>query len=248
VRAVAGAGRARCRQFGSSAASGHRWADLSVILAPVVSTATQFTREAQQLLRAPGHFEWSTVTLLALAVYVYAVEIQRANWSAVLAGIAFWLMDWVNEIVNALVLHFDGHAALWTVTGQSSFVILIGLTVEISLFFAINGVVFVKLLPADRSARVLGIPNRWALAVSLSIVSVGVELLLHADGVFHWYYWWWNVASFPVIVVFGYLTFYVATFWVYDMDSRRRQLQVVGSLAGTVLAAGLVFGPLLGWL
>ncbi len=147
-----------------------------------MSTATQFTREAEHLLRAPGRFEWSTVTLLALVVYVYAVEVERSNWSAVLAGIAFWLMDWANEIVNALVLHFDGHAALWTVTGQSSFVILIGLTIEISLFFAINGVVFVKLLPSDRSTRVFGLPNRWALAIGLSVVSVGVELLLHADG------------------------------------------------------------------
>lgn len=214
----------------------------------MVSTVSSFTRQAEHLLRAPGHFEWSTIPLLALVVYVYAVEIERSNWSAVLAGIAFWLMDWVNEIANALVLHFDGHAALWTVTGQSSFVILIGLTIEISLFFAINGVVFVKLLPADRSVRILGLPNRWALAIGLSLVSVGVELLLHADGVFHWYYWWWNVASFPVIVVFGYLTFYVVAFWVYDMPSRMRQLQVVGSLGATVLACGLLFGPLLGWI
>jgi hypothetical protein len=213
-----------------------------------VSTATQFTREAEHLLRAPGRFEWSTVTLLALVVYVYAIEIERSNWNAVLAGVAFWLMDWANEIANALVLHFDGHAALWTVTGQSSFVILIGLTVEISLFFAINGVVFVKLLPGDPSARILGLPNRWALATALSVVSVGVELLLHADGVFHWYYWWWNVASFPVIVVFGYLTFYVVAFRVYDMASRARQLRVVGSLAAGVLTCGVVFGPLLGWI
>ncbi len=126
--------------------------------------------------------------------------------------------------------------------------ILIGLTIEISLFFAINGVIFTKLLPADHSVRILGLPNRWALAIGLSLTSVGVELLLHADGVFHWYYWWWNVASFPVIVVFGYLTFYVATFWVYDMSERRRQLQVVGSLAALVLTAGLVFGPLLDWI
>jgi hypothetical protein len=214
----------------------------------VVSTVSSFTPQAEHLLRAPGHFEWSTIPLLALVVYVYVVEIERSNWSAVLAGIAFWLMDWVNEIANALVLHFDGHAALWTVTGQSSFVILIGLTVEISLFFAINGVVFAKLLPADRSVRILGLPNRWVLAIGLSLVSVGVELLLHADGVFHWYYWWWNVASFPVIVVFGYLTFYVVAFWVYDMPSRMRQLQVVGSLGATVLACGLLFGPLLGWI
>jgi len=213
-----------------------------------VAVVTQFTREAQHLLRATGMFNWSTVTLLALVVYVYSVEVERANWNAVLAGIAFWLMDWANEIANALVLHFDGHAALWTVTGTSSYVILIGLTVEISLFFAINGVIFAKLLPKDPAERILGLPGRWALAVGLSLVSVGVELLLHADGVFHWYYWWWNVASFPVIVVFGYLTFYVVAFTVHDMASRARQLQTVGFLAGLDLAAGLIFGPLLGWL
>ncbi|MGO9319372.1 MAG: hypothetical protein ACLQBY_01005 [Solirubrobacteraceae bacterium] len=214
----------------------------------LAASVPEFTREAQHLLRAPGLFDWSTVTLLALAVYVYAVEVERANWSVVLAGLAFWLMDWANEIVNALVLHFDGHAALWTVTGHSSFVILIGLTVEISLFFAINGVVFAKLLPAERSARILGLPSRWAMAIALSLVSVGVELLLHADGVFHWYYWWWNVASFPVIVVFGYLTFYVVSFTVFYMPRRARQIQAVGLLAGVDLIAGLVFGPLLGWI
>lgn len=213
-----------------------------------MATVPQFTLQAERLLRAGGMFQWSTVTLLALVVYVYAVEVERANWSAILAGLTFWLMDWANEIVNALVLHFNGRAALWTVTGSSSFVILIGLTIEITLFFAINGIVFTKLLPADRSLRILGLPNRWALSIALSLVSVGVELLLHADGVFHWYYRWWNVASFPVIVVFGYLTFYVATFWVYDMPDRRHQLQVVGSLAALVLSAGLVFGPLLGWI
>jgi len=207
-----------------------------------------FTREAEQMLRAHGQFDWSTVTLLGLAVYVYAVEVERANWSVVLAGLAFWLMDWANEIVNALVLHFNGNAALWTVTGHTSYLILIGLTIEISLFFAINGVVFAKVLPADRDARILGIPNRWAIAVALSLVSVGVELLLHADGVFHWYYWWWNVASFPVIVVLGYLTFYVVSFWVHDMSSRSRQLMTVGALAAIDLVAGIVFGPVLGWL
>jgi hypothetical protein len=219
-----------------------------MLVSQLAAGVPEFTREAEHLLRAPGLFDWSTVTLLALAVYVYAVEVEKANWSVVLAGLAFWLMDWANEIANALVLHFDGHAALWTVTGRSSFVILIGLTVEISLFFAINGVVFAKLLPADRSARVLGLPYRWAASIALSLVSVGVELLLHADGVFHWYYWWWNVASFPVIVVFGYLTFYVVSFTVFYAPARTRQLQLVGGLATLDLVAGLVFGPLLGWI
>jgi hypothetical protein len=214
----------------------------------VLAAATQFTREAEHALRAPGLFHWSTVTLLALVVYVYSVEVQRGDWSAILAGLAFWLMDWFNEIVNALVLHVNGDAALWTVTGASSYVILIGLTIEISLFFAINGIVYVKLLPAERSVRILGIPNRWAIALALSLVSVAVELLLHELGVFHWHYWWWNVASFPVIVVFGYLTFYIVAFVVYDAPRRSTQLAIVGSLAVFNLAAGILFGPLLGWI
>jgi hypothetical protein len=213
-----------------------------------VGAVTSFTREAEHLLRHLGLFNWSTVTLLALVVYVYAVEVERENWNAVLAGLAFWLMDWANEIVNALVLHFDGHAALWTVTGNTSYLILIGLTIEITLFFAINGVIFAKLLRPDPEDKILGLPNRWALSIGLSLVSVGVELLLHADGVFHWYYWWWNVATFPVIVVFGYLTFYVVAFKVHDLRSRVRQIQVVSSLAALDLIAGLVFGPLLGWI
>jgi hypothetical protein len=207
-----------------------------------------YVREAQLLLRAPGHFYWSTVTLLGLVVYVYTVEIERSNWNAVLAGLAFWLMDWVNEIANALVLHFHGYAPIWTVTGHSSFVILIGLNVEISLLFLFAGVVFTKMLPKDRAVKILGLPNRWAFAIALSLFSVGVELLLHADGVFHWAYWWWNVATFPVIVVFGYLTFYVVCFWVYDMRSRARQLKVVGALAALNLTAGLLFSPILGWI
>ena len=108
--------------------------------------------------------------------------------------------------------------------------ILIGLTVEISLFFAINGVVFAKLLPPDRTrAHPRASPTAGRCRSALSLVSVGVELLLHADGVFHWYYWWWNVASFPVIVVFGYLTFYVVAFTVFYMPRRTRQLQLVGA-------------------
>jgi hypothetical protein len=203
---------------------------------------------AEHLLRAPGHFAWSTVTLLGLVIYVYAVEIERRNWNVVLAGLAFWLMDWINEIANALVLHFTKHAAIWTVTGNTSYLILIGLTVEISLLFLVSGVVFAKLLPADRRLRILGLPNRWALALGLSLFSVGVELLLREVGVFHWAYWWWNVQSLPVIVVLGYLTFFVVSFTVYDMPSRRGQLWVVGTLTGLDAIGLLIFGPVLGWI
>ncbi len=200
------------------------------------------------MLRHGRTFEWSTIPLLALTVYVYAVEVERRRWDIVLAGLSLWLFDWFNELVNSAVLHISGQAALWTVTGRTSYLILIGLTIEISFFFLIAGIVFVKMLPADRHARVLGIPNRVVMVAVMSLISVGVELLLHSTGYFHWHYWWWNVATFPVIAVFGYATFFATAAWVYDMGSdHRRQLRVVGGLLTVDLVLGIAFA-LAGWL
>lgn len=40
--------------------------------------------------------------LFALVVYVYAVEVERHNWSLVFAGLAFWGMDWFNTFGKRL--------------------------------------------------------------------------------------------------------------------------------------------------
>src|SRR5918996_178640 len=105
---------------------------------------TEPVREADRILRDGSTFEWSTVALLGFVFYVYAVEIERRRWDIVLAGLAFWLMDWFNELVNSAVLHATDRAPIWTVTGDTSYLILVGLTIEISLLFAISGVAFVK--------------------------------------------------------------------------------------------------------
>jgi hypothetical protein len=214
----------------------------------VLSAVTEFTRQAERLLRDGSTFEWSTVPLLGFAVYVYAVEIERRRFDIVLAGLALWLMDWFNELVNSAVLHISDRAALWTVTGHTSYLILIGLTIEIWLFFAIAGIVFVKQLPRDPHQRILGLPNRPLFVVVFSCISVGVEVLLHATGYFHWEYWWWNVPFVPLIVIFGYGTFYAVAAWVYDMGTNtRRQLKVVGAMAAADLGTGVALG-LAGWL
>lgn len=209
---------------------------------------TDFTREAQELLRDGSTFSWSTVTLLGLCMYVYAVEVERRRWDIILAGLAFWLMDWFNELVNSAILGVTDRAALWTVTGDTSFLILIGLTIEISLLFLISGVVFVKSLPPDPRTRILGVPNRVFLALAFSVFAVVVEYFLEWTGYFHWEYWWWNTGfPFP-IVIFGYATFFAIAAWVYDMrDDQRRQLRVVGGLAAIDVALAVAFG-LAGWL
>jgi hypothetical protein len=207
-----------------------------------------FVREAERLLRDSGNFHWSTVTLLGLVVYVYAVEVERRRVDIVLAGLAFWLMDWFNELANSAIYHASGEAPLWTVTGHTSYVILIGLTIEISLLFLVAGVAFVKQLPADPRMRVLGVNNRLLLVFAFSCFCVLVEVLLHAIDVFHWHYWWWNVPFVPLIVVFGYMTFFGMAAWVYDMGGDRpRQLRVVGTIAAVDAVGAIALGAA-GWL
>lgn len=213
-----------------------------------LATRTDFTLRAERLVRDPSLFKWYAIALLALVIYAYANEVERRRFDIIAAGLAVWLADWFNEIVNSLVLEATDRAPLWATTGPTAYQFLVGLNVEISFMFALAGIVYAKLLPPDRSVRVLGMPNRLAIALGLSIVSVAVELFLNAAGTFHWEYWWWNTPFVPLIVVFGYLWFYLYAAWVYDAPTPRRRWTRIGALAAVDVAMGLVFGVGFGWL
>ncbi len=209
---------------------------------------TKSALEALQHLRDPGTFQWYVIPLFAFVVYVYAVEIERKNWNLVFAGLAFWGMDWFNEIWNALVFHFTQYAPVWGAPGKSAYEILIGLNIEISFMFAIAGISFAKLLPSDKKLKILGIPNRWFFAVLDSIFCVLIEMLLHAVGALTWDYSWWNASAPVLIVIFGYLTFFVVSFWVFDMKTVRKKIITTGVIYAVDIIAILIFGVLLGWL
>ena len=126
---------------------------------------TESSLEALRILRDGAQFQWYVIPLFALVVYVYAVEIERKNWNLVLAGLAYWGMDWFNEIWNGLVFHFTQYAPVWGAPGDTAFLLLIGLNIEICFMFAIAGIAFGKMLPPDKKLRILGIPNRLVIAV-----------------------------------------------------------------------------------
>src|SRR2546423_8717531 len=213
-----------------------------------VAVHTEATRQAERLVRGPTLVKWSAVALLAFVLYAYANEVVRVRLDVVAEGLAVWFADWFNEIVNSLVLQATDRAPLWATTGPTAYQFLVGLNVEISFMFALAGIVYAKLLPADRRARVLGMPNRLAVALGLSVVSVAVELFLNAAGTFHWHYWWWNKPFVLLIVVFGYLWFYLFAAWVYDAPDDRTRWRRVGALAAIDVVMALVFGVGFGWL
>jgi hypothetical protein len=209
---------------------------------------TESASQAMAILRNPATFQWYVITLFALTVYVYAVEVERRNWSLVFAGLAFWGMDWFNEIWNGLVFHFTNYAPVWGAPGQTAYLLLIGLNIEICFMFAIAGVAFCKMLPADKSLKILGLPNRLVFAILGSIFCVIVELLLNAANALTWDYAWWNVGAPWLIFLIGYLPFFLVSFWVFDMPTMKQKVITVGTILGFDLICLILFAGVLHWI
>ena len=209
---------------------------------------SDFSQQALTILRDGSQFQWYVIPLLAFVFYVYAVEMEKKNYTLVLAGLAFWGMDWFNEIMNSIFFHLNGFAPLWCTPGDTAFLILIGLNIEIMFMFAVSGIVWTKLLLPDKEDKILGIPNSWFVAVAGSIFCVIVEFLLNAVDALTWDWAFWDMNTPWLIFLFGYLTFFVAAFWVYDMPTMNKRLVTVGVIWGFDVLAILIFGIGLGWL
>jgi hypothetical protein len=203
----------------------------------------EVTQQALALLRSGEPFQWYVITLLALVVYVYANEISKRNWRGIAAGLALYMVHWVFEIGNALIQHFSGHA-LWTVPTGTSFLLLIGVGIELSLMFAIAGLVLSKLLPNDPQLKILGLGNRLVFAIGNAAFFAIIEIFLAKTPAFAWVYPWWG--ALPVFL-FVYIPFFLAAFYVYDWEPRR-QVAFISSLLALNLALLLVFAGWLRWI
>jgi len=209
---------------------------------------TNFSMEATKILRDGSQFQWYIIPLFAFVVYVYAQEIEKRNWNLVFAGLAFWGMDWFNEIWNSLVFHFTDFAPVWCAPGDTAYLILVGLNIEICFMFAIAGIAFSKMLPKDKKMKILGINNRIFFAIINSIFCVIVEIWLNSVDALTWDYSWWNTKVPFLIVLFGYLHFFLVAFWVFDMETVKQKIKTVAIIYSVDILAILTFGVMLGWL
>ncbi|HPO16045.1 MAG TPA: hypothetical protein PLI09_21590 [Candidatus Hydrogenedentes bacterium] len=204
--------------------------------------------EAQRILRDSSLFQWYVIPLFALVVYVYANEIERRNWNLVLNGLALWGIDWFNEIWNGLVLHFTQYAPVWGAPGKTAYLILIGLNIEICFMFAVAGIVFSKMLPADKRLKILGVPNRLFFALIFAAFCAFVEYLLNLVGALSWDYTWWSRSAPWVIFLFGYFPFFLVCFWVFDIEKLKRKIGVISAIY-VIDAIGLgLFAGILKWI
>jgi hypothetical protein len=204
--------------------------------------------QALSILRDTSQFSWYIIPVLLVVIYVYTIEIEKRNFGVVLAALAFWGMDWFNEIWNSLIFHFTGFAPVWGAPAHTAYLILIGLNIEITFMFLIMGICATKMLPKDKNLKILGINNRIVIAVIMSIFCCIVEIILNAGGWLTWEYRFWQ-RSFPFLLfLIGYLPFWAVCYWVYDLSSTKKQLLATGSILAFDIICLIIFGPVLRWI
>lgn len=202
----------------------------------------EITTQVMANLRKLDNLNWIVVVCLAFVLYVYMTAIEHKKWNQLAAGLALYGVHWFVEIVNALIQFIWGHA-LWTASGGTSFLILVGVGIEISFMFAVAGLTLSKILPEDKNMKILGINNRIFFAVVNAFLVALIEIPLAASPIFHWVYPWWGMIT---VWIFIYIPFFLAAFFCYDAKPKTNKI-FLGSLYALNLIMMLIFIPL-GWI
>ncbi len=205
------------------------------------------SRQILITLRSGENFQWYIIPLLAFAIYIYAVEAEKKNWDLILAALAFWGIDWFNEIWNGVFFHINGYAPLWGAPNATALLLLAGLNIEVMLMFSIDGIIWTKFLPSDKNAKILGVNSRFFVAFFASLLSAAIEVLLNRFDVLVWTYSWWDANSPWLMFLYGYLLPFLFIFWLYDLDNLKKKTKIVGGIWAFDIIA-LVLFMALGWI
>ncbi len=192
---------------------------------------------AKAAVRDTSNFNWSFIALFAIVVIIYVDEIHKKNYKAIAAALMLYSVHWLYEIANAVICHLSGYA-LWTVSPEStSYILLIGVSWELSMMFAIAGFTS-KLLPQDKNLKILGINNRVAFAIGSALFFSLVEIFLAGTPAFIWVYPWWG--AIPVFIT-TYIPFFLASYLIYDKEPKTQKKWIISlACVNIVLLAVLV--------
>lgn len=199
-------------------------------------------------VRSTFNFNWTFIFILAVVFYIYWSEIRKKDMKAVYAGLALYGVHWLYEIANAVIAHIFGYP-LWTVSNEStSFILLIGVSWELSMMFSIAGIISWKMLPDDTSKRYFakngkkGISCKLAGAIGMAVLFALFESFLAgtSNNSFIWVYKWWGVL--PVFIT-TYVPFFLASNYVPDMKPKKRNIFLIAEW-GLVAACLIILIPL----
>jgi hypothetical protein len=217
------------------------------------ASMTEASKLALDGLRDFSLIKWYVIPLLAIVIYIYVKEIKEArssgNWDAVFAGLTLFGMDFFNETWNGWIFALTGRSAFWTAPGDTALRTMIGWNIEIMFMFAIAGIIFYHSFSNNRDAKILGIPERWALAIGYSIFCVFVECLLNLGGHLVWEYpfWYRSLGGVWLIFLIGYFHFYVAVILVLRLNSNRKKIIAISCIYTVPVIMNIIGFAVMGW-
>ena len=191
-------------------------------------------------VRSTDNFNWTFIFILAVVFYVYWTEVRNGNRNAIVAGFSLYGVHWLYEIGNAVIGHVTGYP-LWSVSNASTtFILLIGVSWELSMMFSLAGIISYKMLPDQptRKDRVVGM-------ISMALLFALFESFLAgtSNHSFIWVYRWWGVL--PVFVT-TYIPFFLASNFVPAMTEKNQNRflaciwGLVALLLVTLIPAGVI--------
>ena len=201
-------------------------------------------------VRSTENFNWTFIFILAVVFYVYWSELHKKNYEAVFAGLALYGVHWLYEIANAIIGKVSGYP-LWSVSNASTtFILLKGVSWELSMMFSLAGIISFKMLPKDRTKHYFaregekprkGIDCRLVGVISMALLFALFESFLAgtSNNSFLWVYKWWGVI--PVFIT-TYVPFFIASNYVNDMKPKTRTI-FLASIWGAVAVLLAVLIP-----
>jgi hypothetical protein len=206
------------------------------------------TDMALAMLRKGEFFNLYVIFMLVVVLYIYFSEFQKKNYRAIVAGLTLYGIHWFVEIINAIIQYIFGHA-LWTVPSGTAYLIFIGVGIELSLMFAIAGIVQSKLLPEDPKEKMFSIgrfdvPKPLAIGIGNALLASIIEIFLIFTDTFVWVWEWWNAIT---VFIFVYLPFFIVSAYSYYWKPKKQRNVILLMILINVLLV-IIFGFILGWI
>ncbi|MBR3551796.1 MAG: hypothetical protein IKN72_00220 [Clostridia bacterium] len=212
-----------------------------MLFGPNTDAARAAADLAKDAVRSTANFNWTFIALLAVVIVgIWIPQWKKRNYNGIAAALALYGVHWLYEIANAVICHFTCYA-LWHVSPEStSFILLVGVSWELSMMFSVAGFMSVELLPRDKDKKILGVNNRVLFAIGNALFFSVFEIFLASTPAFIWVYPWWG--ALPVFVT-TYIPFFLAANLIYDKP-RKTQKRFLICLWGLVAVLLAVLIPL----
>ncbi len=213
---------------------------------------TDATKQALAGLRDFSTLKWYIIPLLCFVFYIYMKEIGKArkthNWDPVFAALAVFGLDFFNETWNGWVLALSGRSAVWTAPGDTALRVTVGWNIEIIFMFLILGYVYYYSLSETRDKKILGINEKWVIAIVYTAICVAVECILNSGGLLIWEYPFWNrtFAGVWLIYLFGYFIFFLGALVIISLKKMKSKLTMLGIIYAVPIAMNVI-ACILGW-